>query len=239
VDPSVFDPSRFLESTRLALRRRLGISEDATVVMFIGTFGQWHGVGVFANAIRTLVDRDSEWLRSKKVHFLLVGDGLMMPEVRETLSGAPYEAFATLAGLVPQSEAPQHLAIADVVASPHVGNADGSRFFGSPTKLFEYMAMGKAIVASNLDQIGTVLKEGIHAGELPCDGPQTGERGLAVLCPPGDVEALCRGLRFAVASPAWRDVLGRNARAEALAKYTWSHHVSAILESLPAKGVSA
>ena len=36
---------------------------------------------------------------------------------------------------------------------------DGSEFFGSPTKLFEYMAMGKGIVASRLGQIGDVLSD--------------------------------------------------------------------------------
>ncbi len=59
-----------------------------------------------------------------------------------------------------QSEAPTYLAISDIVVSPTVPNPDGSPFFGSPTKLFEYMAMGKPIVASDLDQIGEVLTPG-------------------------------------------------------------------------------
>jgi glycosyltransferase involved in cell wall biosynthesis len=33
-------------------------------------------------------------------------------------------------------------------------------------------------------------------------------------------------------NPAWRDALGANARREVLAKYTWSHHVDAILQGL-------
>jgi len=43
----------------------------------------------------------------------------------------------------------------DILLSPHVPLEDGKRpFFGSPTKLFEYMAMGNGIVASRLGQIG-------------------------------------------------------------------------------------
>ena len=104
------------------------------------------------------------------------------------------------------------------MVSPHVANTDGTRFFGSPTKLFEYMSMGKAIVASDLEQIGTILKTSLRSDDLPAGDPQEQERRLALLCPPGDVEALEGALRFIVGRPAWRKTLGANARAEVLAK---------------------
>ena len=107
-----------------------------------------------------------------------------MPAVRRALSDSPYSSFVTLTVLVPQADAAQYLATTDVVVSPHVNNQDGSRFFGSPTKLFEYMAMGKAIVASDLEQIGTILKAGLRVRELPSGEPRADERRLAVLCPP-------------------------------------------------------
>jgi glycosyltransferase involved in cell wall biosynthesis len=102
-----------------------------------------------------------------------------------------------------------------VLVSPHVPNADGSPFFGSPTKLFEYMAAGKAIVASDLDQIGDVLRD-----------------GLAVLVRPGDVDDLVRGIGEAVDDPALRAQLGERARQRVLERYTWEHHVDAMLERL-------
>ncbi len=99
--------------------------------------------------------------------------------------------------------------------SPHIPNADGSRFFGSPTKLFEYMAAGKAIVASDLDQIGEVLAD-----------------GAAVLVEPGSVDSLVRALRELAGDPERRATLGRAARERVLARYTWRHHVRAILDRL-------
>jgi len=233
IDPAVFDPARFTAEDARALRGRLGLSPDATLATFIGTFGQWHGVDVLARAIRQLVDRDRAWLKARKLHFLLVGDGLKMPIVREIL-GDDCGEFVTLTGLIPQAEAPSYLAASDVLLSPHVANHDGSKFFGSPTKLFEYMAMGKAIVASDLDQIGQVLAHSVRLnGEVPPD-PAAGESRMAILCPPGDVASLVDAVTFAVERPAWRAALGRNARAEALAKYTWDHHVSSIVDRIDA-----
>jgi glycosyltransferase involved in cell wall biosynthesis len=232
IDPAVFDPARFTATDRASVRRTHGIADDAVLVTFVGTFGQWHGVEVLAETIARLVKEDQSWLAASKVHFLLVGDGLKMPLVREILGKVDASRFVTLAGLVPQAEAPAYLAASDVLVSPHVANADGSRFFGSPTKLFEYMAMGKAIVASDLDQIGEVLQNSLRTPAAADVAPAAGESRLAVLVSPGDVASLARGLKFAVERADWRAVLGTNARAEALARYTWAHHVDAILERL-------
>ena len=209
VDADAFAPDRFTEAERQELRDRYGLAHDATVVTFVGTFGQWHGVDVLARAIHAA----AAWAREANVRFLLVGDGLKMPDVRRELAGA--DDVVVLTGLVPQAAAPLHLAASDVLVSPHVPNADGTPFFGSPTKLFEYMAAGKAIVASDLDQIGDVLRD-----------------DRALLVRPGDVDDLVRGIRDAVADPALRSRLGARARQRVLDRYTWQHHVEAILERL-------
>ena len=88
----------------------------------------------------------------------MIGDGPGLPDAKRIIEEAGLGAEAHFTGLVEQEEGPEYLAACDILASPHVPNADGSPFFGSPTKLFEYMAMGKAIVASNLDQIGETLR---------------------------------------------------------------------------------
>ena len=231
IDETSFDPDRFSASDRAEVRRRYQIAPDALVVGFIGTFGRWHGVDVLAYSIRKLYDEQRQWLEERKIHFLLMGDGVTMPLVRKTLGDQP-SPFWTLTGLISQSEAPAHLSSADILVSPHVQNSDGSRFFGSPTKLFEYMAVGKAIVASNLEQIGDVLKNSLRAYSLPENGPQGNEGHLAILCRPGDVDELTNGIRFAADQPQWRLLLGRNARSEVLAKYTWRMHVTKILQTL-------
>ncbi|MBD2127292.1 glycosyltransferase family 4 protein [Microcoleus sp. ZQ-A2] len=232
IDPNVFNPGRFSQEECDRLRQRYGIAKDAIVATFIGTFGQWHGVDVLAAAIRQMIDHHADWLRERKLHFLLVGDGLKMPKVREILAGETYPSFVTLTGLVKQEEAPAYLAASDILLSPHLPNGDGSRFFGSPTKLFEYMAMGKAIVASDLEQIGQVLHNSLRVNHFPSNEPRGDETELAVLAQPGDKQALIDGIHFLVENPEWRVSLGQNARTEALSRYTWTHHVKTIIEGL-------
>jgi len=236
IDPAVFDPSRYSPADCLALRRRLDVAADATMATFIGTFGQWHGADVLAEAIRRLAVEQGEWLQRSKLRFVLVGDGLKMPIVREILSDPRCAPYVTLTGLVPQADAPAYLAASDILVSPHVANADGSRFFGSPTKLFEYMAMGKAIVASDLDQIGEVLRHSVRSEQLPGSELDRADSRLAVLFRPGDLDGLIGALKFATERPVSRDVLGANARREALARYTWKHHTAAILDRVASLG---
>lgn len=232
IDPERFNPNHFSNDDRSALLNRYGISPDAVVCGFIGTFGMWHGITLLAEAIRDLVQCDDGWLKKWNVHFLLIGDGFLMPKVREILGDPRVSSFATLTGLVEQREAPRYLAAADVLLSPHVPNSDGSPFFGSPTKLFEYMAMGKGIVASDLDQIGVILRASFHAAMLPNGQCPEDEERLAVLITPGSKEELIRGIRFLIERPDHRRVLGRNARREVLAKYTWGKNVDAVLTRL-------
>ena len=232
IDPHTFDPARFGQDERRRARATLGVPADAELLTFVGTFGNWHGTDVLATAIRRLIDEDRAWLERHRLHFLYVGDGALARKVRAILgdgSGAP---FVTLSGLRPQAETPSTLAASDILLSPHVPNPDGTPFFGSPTKLFEYMAMAKPIVASDLDQIGWVLK-GWRPGETPPPAGAKGPARAAVFVEPGSVDSLVAGIRHAVEmTPAERDGMGAEARRLVVESFTWDRNVAAVLERL-------
>lgn len=229
IDPTIFNPTLFSKDDCLDLRKKYHIAADEILITFIGTFGQWHGVNILAQVIKLFIDENPTWLQSHKVKFLLVGDGIKMSEVKQILGSAIDSKHVILTGLIPQQEAPGYLAASDILLSPHVANADGSRFFGSPTKLFEYMAMGKAIIASDLDQIGEVIQPKLSAAQLPTYRPTAANEEMGILCEPGNVQSLQKAIQFLVENAQWREILGTNAREEALAKYTWEKHVDAFL----------
>jgi glycosyltransferase involved in cell wall biosynthesis len=141
---------------------------------------------------------------------------MTMPEVKRRLEEASVSDCCTLTGIVPQEQGPSYLAACDILVSPHVPNPDGTPFFGSPTKLFEYMAMGKGIVASDLDQIGEVL-----------DHDET-----AWLVEAGNPKALAQGLQALIEDPARRDRLGIAARKVVEQKYTWLEHTRRIIDKI-------
>ena len=221
VNPNGVEPERYspdIDASRL--RAELGF-EGKTVIGFIGTFGPWHGAEVLARAFGELIARHPSYRASLRL--LMIGDGVKMPEVRAALDAAGVGDLAVMTGIVPQAEGPLYLAASDILASPHVANSDGTPFFGSPTKLFEYMAMGKGIVASDLDQVGEILEHG----------------RAAQMVRPGDADSLVEGLRALIDNPARRAALGAEARRMAVERHSWREHTRKIIEALRARAAAA
>lgn len=209
VDPETYSPD--VDGSGIRGVHNLG---GKTVIGFIGTFGRWHGAEMLAEAFGRLMQDFPQYRNN--VCLLMIGDGITMPQVKENLERYGVTDISILTGLVPQEDGPKYLAACDILASPHVPNPDGTPFFGSPTKLFEYMAMGKGIVASDLDQIGEILEH----------------NRTAWMVKPGDVESLMLGLKALIDGVDLRNRLGLAAREEAIAKYTWAKHVEKIISAL-------
>src|SRR6185369_14047743 len=131
------------------------------------------------------------------------------------------------AGRVPQAEGARLLGACDVFVSPHNSHMVDSRFFGSPTKLFEYMAMGQGIVCSDLEQLGEVLSPALRVRDVTSAAVQVASE-RAVLCTPGDVGEFVAAVVALVDRPDIAAALGRNARQAVLDIYSWRRHVENI-----------
>jgi ubiquinone/menaquinone biosynthesis C-methylase UbiE len=99
------------------------------------------------------------------------------------------------------------------------------RFFGSPTKIFEYMAMRSAIVASDLEQIGEILSPALTVSDLKNPSCVVSDE-RAVLCAPGDVGEFVEAVVGVLERPDIWPALGRNAREAVEQHYSWARHVA-------------
>ena len=209
--PNGVDPKRFSPSiSGNAIRKKYNISEDQILVTFVGTFGPWHGAEVLAETIKDVCSTNNN------VKYMFVGNGANFNLVSDIVNKSGFSDRVILTGLIPQLEAPAYLAASDILVSPQIPNPDGTPFFGSPTKLFEYMAMEKAIVASSLDQMSYLLSN----------------NETALLTEPASVADLTNAILKLSSDKALRQKLGINARKEVLEKYTWDRHVEIILDAL-------
>lgn len=211
VNPNAVDPDVFHEDCGgQQVREKLGFSPQQVVVGFIGSFSYWHGIGVLREAIELLMAKAND---AEQIRFVLIGDGPLRPEIREALDPYCKKGVVVFTGRIAHEQAPSYLDAADILVSPHVPNSDGTPFFGSPTKLFEYMAMGKAIVASNLDQLAQVLTH----------------QESAWLVEPSNAAQLAEAMRMLSTDPKLRAYLGENARRSALSNHTWQQNAARVL----------
>jgi glycosyltransferase involved in cell wall biosynthesis len=210
-DPLKFNPSVSLSERIMVLKKEFGINPDNVVIGFAGTFAAFHGIPYMIGAIKKILSGNM----FPGIRFLLIGKDLagLDDDMREELSGLKGVAFT---GLVPYADVQNYLGMCDILVSPHCPLPGGKMFFGSPTKLFEYMAMGKGIVASNLGQIGDVLENG----------------KTAVLVEPGNTDELVSGILKLAGDKKLREEMGAAARRELLSNYTWKANTGKILDRL-------
>lgn len=197
----------------IKLKEKYNLS-NKVVIGFIGSFNIFHGVPILAKAYGKLIELYPDY--REKVRLMLMGDGKTISYTKKILKRYKVDNISILTGNINYNKVPKYLSICDILIAPHIPNKDGSPFFGSPTKLFEYMAMGKAIVASNLGQICRILKN----------------NETALLIEPGDVNELVKAMKTLIDNEALRIYLGNNARNTVVQKYTWDINVANVINKL-------
>jgi len=228
VDAEEYNSEKKSLSEVRKIRSELGVPEDAILLTFVGTFGHWHGVEFLARVMTKLVERSPQWYEEHNVFVCFVGDGVKRQAVEKILNKCSIKHRFKLTGMVPQEMTPLYMAASDILMSPHVPNPDGSPFFGSPTKLFEYMAAGRPVIASDLFQIGEILKGAPHARQLPPSDCLPTDEQCGVLVRPKSAKDIALAIQFLVENPEWRRQAGKNARKRVLSRYTWERHAEEI-----------
>ncbi len=205
------DLARFTHMpSKESARAKWKIQTERIVVGYIGrlrTLGMEKGVMPLLDALKDLSD-DHQFFG-----FIVGGPDDDRKEYEEAATNhrlGPTDVLFT--GEIPASEIPLALAACDIVAMPFP-DYPHYRLHMSPLKMFEYMASGKPIVASDLPTIRDVL------------GHET-----AVLCKAGDVSSLVTALRWIAEHPD--EAKERAERAKELVKeHTWEKRMERILDA--------
>jgi len=215
VNPNGVDPEQFKPLDGIAsalIKQQYSIPNDRIIIGYSGTFGEWHGIPDMAEGIWRL---NQDPVYRARLFFVLFGDGKLRHLIEQKIGQFENVRFT---GVIPYNDIARQLSICDLLLSPHGKTPDDKPFFGSPTKLFEYMALAKGIIASNLDQLGEII---------------THQRN-GLLIEPGNIDELVTAIKTLADNAGLRAALGQAARKDVIARYTWAAHVRRTVDALQA-----
>jgi len=131
-------------------RKKFNLPLDKKIVAYTGSIAlyEWKGVNVLLEAARLSNDAD--------ILFLFVGGN---KDETGRMKKRYLSANILFISKRPYPEVPYYLKAADVLVLPNKKGNEISEKFTSPMKLFEYMASGTPIVASNLPSLKEILSE--------------------------------------------------------------------------------
>ncbi len=201
------DASKFeTKETRAEARAKLGLPNDAFLAVYTGHLYPYKGADDLLEACARL---------RPGMRVLFVGgrpDDLARLKARAEALGASNVAFT---GMVPHARVPLYLRAADAAVLPTRASGRHAAEFLSPLKLFEYLASGKAIVATRTPSVQEVLSD--HS---------------AVFVPPSDPASLAQALIALSEDPAKKEFLERESLALARG-CSWTHRAEQVLRELP------
>ncbi len=223
VDTEVYNPEKLI-AERIQIRKNLNI-ENKFIFGFIGTFSQWHGIDILEKIIPEVIKQ------RPNAHFILIGNGPLCASLKESLYKVNCKDHVTFTGLLPSKQARNYLAACDAFLSPTQPNIDGSPFFGSPTKIFEYMSLAKPIIASDLGQLVNLIKPAIRINELNNNNKYSSAQGFLVQ-PKNKTNFVKVACKIIDLDKDSYTQIGKNIREKAIKEYSWHKHVLKIISFL-------
>lgn len=202
VSPNAADLDAFIinDEKALALRQKL-IIDDKVVIGYVGAFVHWHGIDWFVDMI---ADRLKD---HPNIVLLLIGDGVSYQPIKDRIKQSQVEEQVILTGRIPHDEVSTYLSAMDFGILPDSNN------YGSPMKLFEFMAMAKGMIAPDFTPIAEVVKD----------------NETSWLFPANDRQACIEKTLTLAANKAEQKQVGQKARRYIEAERQWKHNAQQML----------
>ncbi|MEY7849469.1 glycosyltransferase family 4 protein [Natrarchaeobius sp. A-rgal3] len=199
VAPDGVDLRPYRSRTRAEARSELTIPENERIVAYTGHLYPGKGVEVLIES-------------AKEIDATVYVVGGYEDDINRVKRSTNYSENVVFTGFVDPADIPVYQIAADVLVAPYT---ESSRPWVSPLKLFEYMAAGRPIIASDRE----VLKEVLVDGEN------------ALLFEKGNAESLRNQIERVLESNALATNLGTKARQESK-RYTWKKRAERIVSAI-------
>jgi glycosyltransferase involved in cell wall biosynthesis len=200
VIPNGINPERFLRDFSTESAKEAAGLSGKTVLGFTGFMRSWHG-------LESVLEMLAQPGTHAALHLLLIGEGPARPLLERRAAQLNVNHRITFAGLVGRDDVAKLMSAFDIALLPKVVE------YASPLKLFEYMALGKAIVAPDQPNIREVLTADFNA----------------VLFDPTQAHDMANQILRLAADARWRQQLGTSARATIDARgFTWQANAERI-----------
>lgn len=173
-----------------ALRKTHGI-KPGLVIGFVGSIFPYHGVDILIQAFAKLIEK------GQKAQLLIVGDGMILPEMKALTQSLNVSEDIVFTGSVP------HDTVHELIKAMDICCMAKSNWYGSPVKIFEYGLHAKAVLAPN---------------KIPVRDVMTNQDAEIV---EADVNAVYSGLNKLVTDEVRRNQIAENWHRKVLNNYTW------------------
>ncbi len=179
-------------------RKMLGLNLEIPYICFVGNLAPWQGVEYLVKAAPYILSKFPE------CRFLIVGDGVMKDNLFKLSRELGVEDRFIFTGVIAYDRVPLYINASDTCTAPFIF-ARNAKIGLSPLKLYEYMACGKPVVASNISGVSDVL--------------EASGGGIIVL--PENPEALAEGILKLLENPGLRTKLGSKGLSYVTEHYSW------------------
>jgi glycosyltransferase involved in cell wall biosynthesis len=197
IDPKLFHVDAFCRSN---LREEFHLV-NKVVIGYTGGFAHWHQLPFMVDVIAELV------IEHPQLHCILVGDGPDRPSLLEYVKKRGITKHFSFVGTKPHNQIPGLISAMDIALLPNCND------YCSPVKVFEFMAMGKAVVAPKLPNLEEILTNGFNG----------------FLFEPQNKRDLIDSLSHLVKDEETRQCLGRNARQTVYQKHLWINNAKEVV----------
>lgn len=162
----------FKQKDQKEAKEKLNLDQKCNYICFIGNLAPWQGVEYLIQSAPLVINE------ILNVKFLIIGDGLMKKNLMELAEKTGVFNKFIFTGTVPYEEVTNYINASDICVAPFIRSRN-EKIGLSPLKLYEYMACGKPVVASNILGVGDILEHEKTGISVKSEDPQ--ELGNAIV----------------------------------------------------------